>query len=220
MALENNQGGAGGKYITILGGKFCIRAKQDTPGAVARVNKKGNTVYELFYDSFTGKLVNIRTTDGPYGKNWEFDFRDKGDVYTLQLSYSNSYATNLLKILPNVDLTQEIKVQPSQKIDEKGKTKSSLFVSQDGKTLKHAYTKDAPNGLPPMEQVTVKGQLVWDDTKRLAFLQEMVNTKILPQLPKDTAKTAAPAAAGEKGDGWGAFGNGAAPSAPDEDNDF
>lgn len=185
MALENRQGG---KYITILGGKFCVRVQQGTKGAVERVNKIGKTVYEVFYDSFTGKLINIRTRDGEYGKTWEFDFRDGGEVYTLQLSYSNSYATNFLKILPNIDLNKEMKVQPSQKIED-GKTKSSLFISQDGVTLKHAYTKDAPNGLPQMEQVTVKGQLVWDDTKRLEFLQAMVDHDILPKLPKDTGAT-------------------------------
>jgi hypothetical protein len=183
MGLANREGG---KYITILGGKFCVRVQQGTPGAVERVNKLNKTVYEVFYDSFTGKLVNIRTRDGEYGKSWEFDFQDGGEVYTLQLSYSNSYATNLLKILPNVDLTKEMKVQPSQKIED-GKTKSSLFVSQDGVTLKHAFTKDNPNGMPPMEQKTVKGQAVWDDTERLVFLQNMVDTEILPKLPKAPA---------------------------------
>lgn len=178
MGLANREGG---KYITILGGKFCVRVADGTPGATARVNKLNKTVYEVFYDSFTGKLVNIRTKDGEYGKSWEFDFKDGGEVYTLQLSYSNSYATNLLKILPNVDLTKEMKVQPSQKIED-GKTKSSLFVSQDGVTLKHAYTKDVPNGLPQMVETTVRGQKVWDDTDRLAFLQEMVDRDILPKL--------------------------------------
>lgn len=186
MGLANREGG---KYITILGGKFCVRVPEGTPGAVKRVNKIGKTVYEVFYDSFTGKLMNIRTRDGEYGKTWEFDFKDGGEVYTLQLSYSNSYATNILKILPNVDLSKEMKVQPAQKIED-GKTKSSLFISQDGTTLKHAFTKDNPNGLPQMEQVTVKGQTVWDDTKRLAFLQEMVETKIIPKLPKDVVTTA------------------------------
>jgi len=187
MALENREGG---KYITILGGKFCVRVQAGTPGAIERVNKVGKTVHEVFYDSFTGKLINIRTKDSEYGKQWEFDFRDGADVYTLQLSYSNSYATNLLKILPNVDLNEEMKVQPSQKIED-GKTKSSLFVSQNGVTLKHAYTKDTPNGLPPMVETTVRGQKVWDDTDRLEFLQEMVDRDILPKLPRDTATTAA-----------------------------
>lgn len=190
MGFENREGG---KYVTILGGKFCVRVQAGTPGAKERVNKMGKTVHEIFHDSFTGKLVNIRTRDSAYGKNWEFDFRDSADVYTLQLSYSNSYATNLLKILPMADLSKEMKLQPSEKI-EGDKKKSSLFVSQDGVTLKHAYTKDKPNGLPPMEQVTVKGQLVWDDTKRLAFLHEMVERDILPKLPRDTQ------ASGQKGD--------------------
>ena len=209
MALENREGG---KYITILGGKFAVRVAQSTPGAVERVNKLGKTVYELFYDSFTGKLVNIRTKDGEYGKSWEFDFKDGGEVYTLQLSYSNSYATNLLKILPNVDLKQEMKVQPSQKIED-GKTKSSLFVSQNGVTLKHAYTKDVPNGLPPMVQIMVKGQPVWDDTDRLVFLQAMVDRDILPQLSQEGASTAA---AGEVDD----FGDPLNASEAGADDDF
>lgn len=185
MGLENREGG---KYITILNGKFAIRVPEGTAGAVQRVNKLGNTVHEKYYDSFTAKLVNIRTRESQYGKNWEFDFRDGGEVYTLQLSYSNSMSANLLKILPNVDLTKEMKMQPSQKVED-GKTKSSLFISQDGVTLKHAYTKDNPNGLPDMEKVMVKGQLVWDDSKRLEFLHAMVQSDILPKLPRDTQAT-------------------------------
>lgn len=187
MGFENREGG---KYVTILGGKFCVRVQPGTAGAKERVNKMGKTVHEIFHDSFTGKLVNIRTRDSAYGKNWEFDFRDNADVYTLQLSYSNSYATNILKMLPMADLTKEMKLQPSEKVVD-GKKKSSLFISQDGVTLKHAYTKEKPNGLPPMEQKTVKGQVVWDDTARLEFLQAMVERDILPKLPRDT--TAAPA---------------------------
>jgi len=171
----------GGKYITILQGKFCIRVADGTPGAVARVNKLNKTVYEVYHDAFTAKLINIRTKDSPYGKNWEFDFMDGDESYTLQLSYSNSFAKNILKMLPNVDLTKEMKIQPSQK-KEGDKVKSSLFISQDGKTLKHAYTKDVPNGLPPMEQVTIKGQVMWDDTKQLEFLNEMVTRDIIPKL--------------------------------------
>lgn len=199
MGFENREGG---KFFTILKGKFCIRVPEGTEGAVERVNKVGKTVHEIFRDSFTGKLVNIRTRDGAYGKTWEFDFRDSAEVYTLQLSYSNSYATNLLKILPNADLTKEMKVQPSQKIED-GKTKSSLFVSQDGTTLKHAYTKDNPNGLPPMALVKVKGQDVWDDSARLEFLETMVKRDILPKLPRDTAQPAQASAAVAETDEFG-----------------
>lgn len=192
MGLEIREGG---NFITILGGKFCQRVKEGTAGAVQRTNKLGNTVYEKFYDSFTGKLVNIKTQDGPYGKNWVFSFKDSADVYHLQLSYSNSFATAFLKILPNVDLSKEMKVSPSVK-EVDGKNKSTLFINQGGQPIKHAFTKDNPNGLPNMEQVTVKGQPVWDDTKRIAFLHEMVNTTILPKLQAINGVTTEPASEG------------------------
>lgn len=185
MALENrNQG----NYITILGGKFSQRVEKGTEGAVERVNKLGNTVYEKFYDAFTGRLVDIKVQDGSYGKNWVFSFQDGNEVYHLQLSYSNSFATAFLKQLPNVDVTMGMKLSPSVK-EVDGKNRSTIFINQNGNTIKHAFTKDNPNGLPDMEQVTVKGALVWDDTKRLAFLEEMVMTKIVPQLKGNTATT-------------------------------
>lgn len=184
MGLEQR---TGGNYITILNGKLCQRVPEGTEGAITRVNKIGNTVHEKFYDSFTGKLESIEVKDGTYGKTWNFGFRDKEDLYTLQLSYSNSFATAFLKQLPHVDLTKEMRVSPSTK-EVDGKNRSSLFINQDGKALKHAFTRDNPNGMPDMEQVTVKGELVWDDTKRMEFLENMVNTTIIPKLPsKETA---------------------------------
>lgn len=189
MGLEQREGGS---FITILGGKFCQRVSADTAGAIQRTNKLGKTVHEKFYDSFTGKLINIRTQDGAYGKSWVFDFQDKGEVYHLQLSYSNSFATAFLKMLPNVDLTKEMKVSPLTK-EVDGKNKSSLFINQDGVVLKHAFTRANPNGMPDMEEVTVRGVKTWDDTKRLAFLYEMVQTQILPKLPKQTAPVSEPA---------------------------
>jgi len=191
MGLENR--GDGGNFITILDGKFCQRVPAGTEGAKQRENKLGKIVHEKFYDSFTAKLVGIRTQDGAYGKSWLFDFQDGEDVYHLQLSYSNSFATAFLKMLPNVDLTQEMKVSPSVKMGDDGKNRSSLFINQNGNPVKHAFTKDNPNGMPDMEQITVKGALVWDDTKRLAFLQNMVDTIIVPKLPKrEFAQASAP----------------------------
>lgn len=188
MGLETR---TGGNYITILAGKLCQRVQEGTEGAITRVNKIGNTVHEKFYDSFTGKLIDIKVTDGTYGKTWNFIFQDQEDPYTLQLSYSNSFSTAFLKMLPNIDLTQEIKLSPSVKVDENGKNKSSLFINQNGKALKHAFTRALPNGMPDMEQVTVKGVLQWDDTKRLEFLQNMVDTQIMPKLAEIKAANSA-----------------------------
>lgn len=174
-----------GKYFTILntknGAKFSQRVQEGTEGAVSRVNKLNKLVWEKYHDSFTAKLVDIKVTDGAYGKSWEFHFRDNGEIFKLQLGYSNGYATALLKMLPNADLTKEMKLSPSSK-EVDGKNKTSLFINQDGVALKHAYTKDVPNGMPAWKKITVKGVDVWDDTDVLVFLKNMVDTKILPQL--------------------------------------
>jgi hypothetical protein len=132
-----------------------------------------------------GKLVGIKTKDSEWGKQWLFSFQDKGDVYILQMPYSNGLATAFLKMLPNVDVTKEMKVTPSTKEIE-GKKRSSIFINQDGVAIKHAYTKDNPNGLPEWEQVVIKGQPVGDNTKQLAFLQAMVEKDILPKLGQTT----------------------------------
>ena len=187
MGLENREGG---HWITIYDGKFTQRVADGTAGATQRVNKLGKAVWEKYYDSFVGKLVNIRTQDSPYGKQWVFDFKDVGDVYHLTLGYANGFASTFLKILPNVDVTKEIKVSTNTK-EVDGKKKSSLFISQNGVSLKHAYTKETQNGIPQWEQLVVKGVQVWDNTKELEFLENMVRTTILPKLeglPVDTAE--------------------------------
>ena len=178
MGLENRETG---KFFTIYDGKFCQRVADNTAGATQRTNKLGKTVFEKYYEQFYGKLINIRTQDSPYGKNWVFDFKDKGDVYHLTLGYANGFASSFLKILPNVDLTKEIKVSVSSK-EVDGKKKSSLFINQDGVALKHFYTKENPQGIPQWEQVMVKGVAQWDNTKELVFLENMVKTQILPKL--------------------------------------
>jgi len=179
MGLGNKESG---RYISIIGGRFCIRVPEGTAGAETRVNKLGKTVTEKYYDSFTGRLVSLKVADGNYGKQWEFSFQDGGEVYKLQLGYTNSFAKNILKMLPNADLTKEMKISPQTKVEADGTKKSSIFINQDGQALKHAYTRDNPNGLPPMTQVTVKGTLVWDDTDQMVFLEKMVNETIIPKL--------------------------------------
>lgn len=180
MGLQNNQSG---NYINIIGGKLTQRVPEGTEGSISRTNKNGKVVHEMKYDSFEGMITGIRTQDGNFGKNWVFELQDGEENYQLRLSYSNSYATALLKMLPNIDVAKPVKITPKQEeID--GKTKTALFVNQDGKAIKHAYTKNEPNGLPEWEQITVKGQKEWDSTKQLEFLEDMVNKDIVPKLPK------------------------------------
>jgi len=185
MGLQNYEGG---NWITIFDGKFTQNAKEGEIGAISRVNKKGNTVWEKYYDSFTAKLVGIKTLDGAYGKSWIFDFQDGGEVYHLRLSYSSGYAQAFLKMLPNIDIKKELRMQPQASIVD-GKPKSALFVNQDGKPVKHAYTKENSNGLPQWEKITLKGVETWDNSAQLDFLYNMAMTTIVPKLDSPIAST-------------------------------
>jgi hypothetical protein len=172
-----------GNYITVFEGKFEQRVTQETPGAISRVNKIGNTVWVKHYTDFTGKLVDVKVRDGGavYGKQWMFIFVAGGKNYNIQLPYSNSLSSSLLKMLPNIDPTKLVTLQPSRK-EEDGIMKSSIFVKQDGELVKYAHTKTNPNGMPEKELVTVNGLTVSDYTKQLAFFEEMIETKIRPKL--------------------------------------
>lgn len=182
-----------GTYFTILDGKFSVKVDEGTEGAVTRENKEGNIVHEVYHDSFEGFLTKIDTKDGNYGKSWIFTFCDDlGEFYNLQLNYSNSFAVAFLKMLPNIDLSKKMELTPSSKMVD-GKKVNSLFVKQGGVNIKHAYTRENPNGMPDLEQKIVKGQKVWDDTDRLIFLENMVRETILPRLNQNiTPDTTAP----------------------------
>lgn len=179
-------------FINIIGGKFAVRVKEGTEGAVQRINKNGDAVYELQYDHFTGYIKDLYVVNTEkVGKQYNIKLTtSNGDEYVWTTPYSNPYTKAFLKMLPNVDFTKVVKITPSSK-EVEGKRNNTLFMSQDNNIVKHAYTKDTP-GYPELEQLMVKGQLTWDDTKQMQFLENVVETQVLPKLnvtPKQAPAT-------------------------------
>lgn len=167
------------QYFNIVDGKLTIRVPEGTLESTTRVNKIGKTVHEVKYLDLLAKLVSITTSDSPYGKNWEFDFKAYDEsILTLQLGYSSSFAKALLKKLPNINLEEEFTIKPFSgeitQVDGTKKKVSTITVYQNGVKIEPFYNKETPNGLPQMELITVKGVETWDDTKQLKFLEEMV----------------------------------------------
>jgi hypothetical protein len=93
-------------------------------------------------------------------------------------------------LLPNIDFSKHVKISPNSK-EENGKTRNNFFIMQGGHALKQYFTKENPNGLPPMVPVTVKGKTVYDNTEQLKFIEKMINEMIVPRLPKNAAAAAA-----------------------------
>ena len=164
-------------YLSIVGDKIVKRTSANDPNGVQRKNKNGDTVYEIPFDFVEGKIESIVVKDGDYGKQWMIQMNDGEERFTLQLSYSGGFTKTFLQTVPNIDLTKSVKLVPYQK-EVNGKKRSTLYVNQGGKeSVRWAFTKDAPNGLPQMEQITIKGVLTWDDTKQLQFIEQYVKNK-------------------------------------------
>jgi hypothetical protein len=164
-------------YVTVINGKITKKVKQNIPGAVARVNKMNETVYELHFDSLEGYLKNIETKEGDYGKQWIITISDGGDDYQLQLPFSGNYGYGLLRRLPNIDLNKQLEIKTGV-FEEK----PYLTVYQGGKKVEYYFTKEETHGLPEMKKIKVKGKDTWDDTERLLWLENYVAEEIMPKL--------------------------------------
>lgn len=186
MAAGNNSNAV---FYGISNGKIVRQFNQPTGNSVERVNKNGKTVYEEFYDYIDGIITNIEARENDYGKFWYVTLNDGGQTQILQFNYSSGYANAFLKALPNVDLSQKVKLSPKA-TKEGDKTKTTLFINQHGSAVKWAFTKDAPNGLPELKQVKIKGKVTWDDSDAMDFLENMVKNDILPQLKSQPAAVA------------------------------
>lgn len=177
-------------FLTISNGQVCRRISNPTKTSKERVNKNGVTVHEEYHKGWKGLITAIEVREHKeFGKFWNITLTDQDGDAILQMNYSSGYSAAFLKTLPNIDLNSEVIITPNLRM-EGDKKKTTVFVTQHGKPLKHFYTKDNPNGIPQLAQVKVKGKMTWDDSDIMEFLEKMVNTEIIPKLPKSGASTA------------------------------
>jgi hypothetical protein len=173
MALSNSQS-TSTVFLSVVGGKISQKVKPETPGAVKRVNKMGNDIYELQFSKLSGILNNVKLKeDDTYGNQYEIYLQDADENYVLQVPQSGRLASSFLSRLPNIDRTGYVEIN-TWATEEDGKTKQFLTVRQQDKVVQPYFSKDNPNGLPPLEQKKVKGQLVWDDSEQIEFYKELV----------------------------------------------
>lgn len=171
-------------FLTISNGQICKKVQKPTSISKERVNKNGVTVHEEYYKGWKGRITAIEVREHKeFGKFWNITLTDDQGDAILQMQYSSGYSAAFLKTLPNIDLASDVIITPSLKI-EGDKKKTSVFVTQHGQPLKWYYTKDNMRGLPELKQVKIKGKMTWDDSDIMEFLENMVNTDIIPMLSK------------------------------------
>tara|TARA_R110002126_G_scaffold89252_2_gene213405 strand:- start:15055 stop:15726 length:672 start_codon:yes stop_codon:yes gene_type:complete len=175
------------QFINFYGGKFVIRVPEGTEGAEPRALTKGvnqgKEVFEMNYDQYGGQLIDVKTYNGKFGKEWHFflDVSTKEDPEAkarLSLGYTDSFAARLLSALPNIDLSKDITLKGyriEQKPEKPGTFKNYLTPYQSGQKILPFYTRDEPKGMPSWEKVTINGVETNDMSKQFAFFEGVVN---------------------------------------------
>jgi hypothetical protein len=185
----------GGNYYTVADGKLIKRVKEPTAFSKERTTKTGKQVHEEFYKDVSGRIVSATLKEGEYGKDWQIRLEDAdGEASIVTMRHGSRYVTDLGKKLPNIDMTQQVWLAPYDFVDsETGKRRSGFTITQGGpnkvgRKIESAYTKDSAEQLPQMQQVRIKGQMVWDSTD----LDEAIDALIVKYCGGVNAQFAAP----------------------------
>ena len=165
MGLKSKEQAGGGRFISIIGDTFREKVEEGTDGAIKREYKDrdGNPKikWEKHHGSLEAMLTSIEFKDGNFGEQAIVTLTDVDEVYTLFLSTDDDYFTSLAKILPNIDLSQEVELEPYDYIKKKtGKPKRGIGVMQGGVKLFSYYwdndNKKNVHGLPQSDKNSSK----------------------------------------------------------------
>jgi hypothetical protein len=179
MGLEQNSSGK--TFLSIADGSIVRRYKEANERTKQRITKTGKVVHEEHFSTLSGLIDGFGKREHEYGVDFEITVKDGEQVYQLSMPFSSRYASSFMKALPNVDLTKEVKLRPWSLKDGE-KTITGITLYQPDK-IAPFYTKEAPNGLPEMVQVKVKGKITYDDDAMMSFLfaksiQQLAESKV------------------------------------------
>ena len=159
-------------YLTLVGGKITQSFKTPQEGAIERVNKNGNTVYEKHFKAIEGEILHATKREHPeYGIDVVIDINDDGNSYKLTLGAASAYCRAFLMKVPNIVWGERYSIVPYSFEDkEKGRMVNGLNIFKGGEKIANAYSRETPNGLPELEKKKIKGKETWDDSERIEFL--------------------------------------------------
>lgn len=148
MGLKNNpQERADTIFATILAdGKIHVNVPKDTEGAVERKyatdadKKAGPDVktgvkWEHVYTELSGMIQAIKFHEGDYGINLLVVVGEEGDEkpVTLAISTESNFGEDLMKKIPNIDLSKPVTLAPYSFDNDAGKKVRGISVTQPQK---------------------------------------------------------------------------------------
>lgn len=181
MGFQNSTGGGLVTWAKIANGKVVLTSRNEAEGYISRTNKIGNTVYEKFYESFSGKLTNVKSQDGEYGAQWFFEFDDNGKTVLITSGFDNRYARTLLNRLLNetIDFNEPITIKPYAFITDDEKKMSGCNIIQNGKKIDPRFTYDQ---LPKPAELMIKKVMTYVYDEQMSFFEALIQKELLPKL--------------------------------------
>lgn len=171
-------------YASVLAdGMIHVEVPEGTEGAVKRdyetSDGKTGSKFEHTYDELSGKVSSISFYDGDFGKSLQITVEDAdgGKPIMLSLNTSSSYAEDVMKKLPNVDINNEVSFIPYSFTDDKGKKKKGMTLKQNGEKIGNYYY-DAENKKNlhdfPTPPTPKKGKSLTTDEWKMYFMQTRI----------------------------------------------
>ena len=180
-------------YYHLFNGQICRTVKAGTESARQRTNKNGEEVFEVFVGGLEGMLVGIEKRSfeiaGSTEYSWNFTIDDGEKRCVLGIPENSQIARQLISRLPNVDLNKPVAITTGSGHDtEKDKEFQWCNVHQGKDKIPTNFTKENPNGMPPLVAIKYKGKDAWDNSDQLAFFDKLIHEDIIPKI-KAVAET-------------------------------
>jgi hypothetical protein len=196
MALIENTGGQGGRFLKILDGNIVERSNTEQPGyeiynfeypkGHEKAGEKGS-YYIRRYAAVSGNFAGLTRKELPEHKIYGYDLTlsDEDGEFTIFFKDNSRITNRLLKTFENLALSKEIRIDVWR--DRDGK--AAIQFKQDDQNVPQHWNKD---NLPQPEEIGGK----WDFSEQDKFLFKHFRDEVIPNLPVVEKVKAAGAGAG------------------------
>lgn len=134
-------------------------------GAIVKKTRDGEERYTFVEGAVENIYTRQRTFRNEEVTYWYIDLRDEtGELYSLGFSYRSNVFKGVIMSLATATSLDKIRIEPYTK---NGYDK--VVVYADGKKLDWIDRQ-----LPPLEEVNVGGRLIKNDSRRMAFIADLV----------------------------------------------
>lgn len=145
-------------YANIISdGTIRIKCDESDPKAIKRNYElkdgtKGTKI-ERVYHELSGFINFINFYEGDYGKTLQVTVIDNNEEIILSMGVISNFAEDLMKKIPNIDLSEKVIFRPYSFEDDIKKLRKGITILQNNKKIKsffHDENNDPINGYPSL----------------------------------------------------------------------